>query len=66
MKTMIDKPRLMTTDEVAKYLRLSKASIYRLVKSKQIPVSRIGRQLRFRKDVIDKWLAAKESKSHRV
>ncbi|MEW6614373.1 MAG: helix-turn-helix domain-containing protein [Thermodesulfobacteriota bacterium] len=43
----------MTTDEVARYLRVSKASIYRLVKDREIPVSKIGRHLRFRKDVID-------------
>ena len=52
--------RLMTTEEVAKYLRISKASVYRMVKGKQIPVSKIGRQLRFRKDVIDDWLSKKE------
>ena len=53
----------MTIDEVAKYLRISKASVYRLVKGKQIPVSKIGRQLRFRKDVIDNWLSKKENKN---
>ncbi|RJP56022.1 MAG: DNA-binding protein [Deltaproteobacteria bacterium] len=50
----------MTTDEVARYLRVSKASIYRLVKDREIPVSKIGRHLRFRKDVIDEWLLEKE------
>ena len=57
------RPRLMTIEEVAKYLRISKASVYRLVRGKQIPVSRIGRQLRFRKDVIDNWLSKKENKN---
>lgn len=54
------KPRLMTTEEVAKYLRLSRSSIYRMVKDKEIPVSKLGQQLRFRKDVIDNWLTQKE------
>ena len=62
----IPKPKsldLMTADEVARYLRISKASIYRLVKDKKIPVSSIGRQLRFRKDSIDRWLSKKESEN---
>ena len=58
------KPRVMTTDEVAKYLRISKASLYRLVKNGEIPVSKIGRQLRFRKDVVDDWMTKKEASNH--
>jgi excisionase family DNA binding protein len=57
---------MMTTSEVAEYLRISTASIYRLVKMKEIPASKIGRQLRFRKDVIDNWLSRKESEHHKA
>jgi len=53
----------MTTEEVSKYLRISRASVYRLVKKQKIPVSRIGKHLRFRKDIIDRWLSEKEAKS---
>ncbi len=60
-----DKPRLMTADEVARYLRISRASVYRLVRNKEIPVSKIGQQLRFRKDVVDNWLSKKESESQK-
>jgi excisionase family DNA binding protein len=52
---------LMTTTELAKYLRISTASVYRLVRQKQIPVSKVGRQLRFRKDTIDVWLSKGEA-----
>ncbi len=55
----------MTTSEVAVYLRISRASVYRLVKNREIPVSKIGRQLRFRKDVMDEWLSKKESEHHK-
>jgi len=58
------KPRLMTTEEVSKYLRISRASVYRLVKEQKIPVSRIGKHLRFRKDVIDDWLTQMENGNH--
>jgi excisionase family DNA binding protein len=55
------KPRLMTSEEAAKYLRISKASLYRLAKNGEIPVSKVGRQYRFRKDIVDEWLSKKEA-----
>ncbi len=54
-------PRMMTTAEVAKYLRVSRATVYRLVKQGEIPVSRITKHLRFRKDTIDRWLFEQEA-----
>jgi excisionase family DNA binding protein len=54
------RPRIMTIDEVAKYLRLHKSTIYRMVRDSQIPASKIGNQWRFRKDIIDSWLSNKE------
>jgi excisionase family DNA binding protein len=58
------RPRIMTIEEVAKYLRLHKSTVYRMVRDGQIPASKIGNQWRFRKDVIDTWLSGKESDSH--
>ena len=55
------KLELMTTTELAKYLRISRASVYRLVRQKQIPVSKVGRQLRFRRDTVDMWLSKGEA-----
>ncbi len=56
---------IMTVSDVAKYLRISRASVYRMVETSQIPVSKIGRQLRFREDAIDSWLARKEVESQK-
>jgi excisionase family DNA binding protein len=55
------KPRLMTIDEVAKYLRIHRSTVYRLAKSKRIPASKVGNKWRFRKDVIDRWLSEREN-----
>jgi excisionase family DNA binding protein len=55
------KLELMTTTELAQYLRISRASVYRLVRQKQIPVSKVGRQLRFRKNTVDVWLSKGEA-----
>jgi excisionase family DNA binding protein len=52
---------LMTVTELAEYLRISRASVYRLVRQRQIPVSKVGRQLRFRRDAVDAWLSKGEA-----
>ena len=61
---MRNESKLMTVAEVADYLRISRASVYRLVRSRQVPVSNVGRQLRFRRDSIDRWLQGKETSSY--
>ncbi len=49
-------PEVMTIDQIAEYLQLHKQVVYRHVKKKTIPASRIGATLRFKKSVIDAWL----------
>jgi len=48
---------ILTVHDVADYLRMSEAKVYRLVKEKQIPVVKIGKTWRFRKDLLDEWLS---------
>ena len=50
-----DSKPIMTVTEVAQYLRLSQAKVYRLAKAGEIPAMRIGKSWRFRKDLIDNW-----------
>ena len=52
-----DYPEVMTIAQVARYLQLHKQVVYRHVQNNHIPVSRIGATLRFKKSVIDSWLA---------
>ena len=47
---------ILTVREVAEYLRLSQAKVYRLAKDGSLPVFRIGKAWRFRKDLLDEWL----------
>jgi excisionase family DNA binding protein len=51
-----DEVAILTVHEVAEYLRMSDAKVYRLVKEGGLPVVRIGRAWRFRKDLLDQWL----------
>lgn len=48
---------IMTVRDVAKLLKLSKITIYKLAKTGQIPSFRVGSSLRFRKEKILEILA---------
>ena len=48
--------KLMTVDEVADYLRVTKKTIYRLLMRGKIPATKVGNQWRFAQDAIDGWL----------
>jgi len=50
---------LMTLEEVAAYLRVTKKTIYRLLKQGKIPASKVGHQWRFDKASINEWLKQK-------
>lgn len=51
----------LTTEEVLGYLNVNLRTVYRLIKAGSIPAIRVGRQWRFRKRDLDKWL---ESQRH--
>lgn len=53
---------IMTVREVAKYLRLSEAKVYRLVNAGLLPGMRIGKTWRFRKDILDEWLVERSKR----
>jgi len=48
--------RLMTIEEVAGYMQVSRFTVYRLAKDQSIPATKVGRQWRFSKEEIDRWL----------
>ncbi|NOZ21238.1 MAG: helix-turn-helix domain-containing protein [Planctomycetes bacterium] len=49
-------PEIMTVAQAAGYLQLHKQVLYRHVRRGTVPVSRVGRTLRFKKSVLDAWL----------
>jgi len=52
----------MRVEEVAKYLGLHPISIYRLIKTSDIPAMKIGGQWRFKKEVLDDWFSKQSNK----
>lgn len=49
---------VLTIEELAEYLKLSKSTIYKLVGEGKIPGQKVGRHWRFSKEGIDNWLKA--------
>ncbi|MEO0474247.1 MAG: helix-turn-helix domain-containing protein [Bacteroidota bacterium] len=45
----------MTVEEVAKYLKMKPQTIYGWAQKGIIPAAKIGKEWRFRRDIIDAW-----------
>jgi excisionase family DNA binding protein len=50
-------PRLLTTQEAAEFLRVSRATIRRWCKARELPAVQIGRQWRIDMDQLERVLA---------
>jgi excisionase family DNA binding protein len=59
-------PEIMTTKELAKYLRLHEITICKRAAEGNIPAIRVGRVWRFHKKAIDKWISEGDKKPHKV
>ena len=46
----------LTTEEVLGCLKVNPRTIYRLIKSGELPAVRVGRQWRFRRADLDAWI----------
>ena len=46
----------MTVHDVAEYLRLSEAKVYKLANEGRVPALRMGRSWRFKKEILDEWI----------
>jgi excisionase family DNA binding protein len=57
---MWDMDEILTANEAADYLKVNVRTIYRLIKARKIPGRKVGGSWRFRKDILDKWLADSE------
>jgi excisionase family DNA binding protein len=57
MSTGFTQARLLTVNEVADLLRVSRMTVYRLIKEGQIKALRVGRSYRLREDDVDEYLS---------
>jgi len=52
----MSKEEIMTIDDVASYLKLKPQTIYTWAQNGKIPAAKLGKEWRFRRSVIDKWV----------
>jgi excisionase family DNA binding protein len=55
-----ERARILTLENVAQYLRVHPSTIYRLLKKRQLPAFKVGRDWRFNLESIDRWRADAE------
>lgn len=46
---------IMTIEEVAEYLKMKPQTIYTWAQNGKIPAAKIGKEWRFRRDLVDAW-----------
>lgn len=57
------RPTVMTLEEVSRYLRINKSTVYRMARDGTLPAWKLGNVWRFKKDTIERWIANTQ-KSH--
>lgn len=57
---------IMTVHDVAEYLRLSEAKVYRMANEGCVPALRIGKTWRFKRELIDEWIRRETELTLRV
>ena len=56
---------ILTINELSSYLKISKSTLYKLAQKGKIPGQKVGKHWRFRRDIIDQWLAQNQPASKR-
>ena len=47
---------VMTVEEVARYLKLKPQTVYKWAQEGQIPGTKLGKEWRFRRAILDRWI----------
>ena len=47
---------IMSIEQLARYLDISRSTLYKLAQDGKLPGQKVGRRWRFHKDAIDDWL----------
>ena len=67
MTTLANLPEILTTEELAKVLRVSKHTIYAEVRAGRLPVIRMSdRVWRFSKGAVELWLDIQDNPGERL
>lgn len=58
-------PVVLTLRQLSSYLQITESTLYKLVESGRVPGRKVGRQWRFHRDVIDRWLSERAQDKRR-
>lgn len=53
---MADQDEVFDIDQLSRYLRVPKSTLYKLAGEGKIPSHKVGRHWRFRRETVDRWL----------
>ena len=56
-------PRVLTVHELAGYLRVHQATVYRLLRQQKLPAFRVGADWRFNREAIERWMIDEQKRS---
>jgi excisionase family DNA binding protein len=56
-------PRVLTVRELAAYLRVHQATVYRLLREQKLPAFRVGADWRFSREAIERWMIHEQKRS---
>jgi|GEM_PF-997523 excisionase family DNA binding protein len=52
--------QVLTLQECSEYLKIAESTIYVLARKGKIPCQKVGRNWRFRKEALDRWLEGEQ------
>jgi excisionase family DNA binding protein len=55
-------PAIMTPDQVAEYLQVSRATVYRLIRAGELDAVRVGRSYRVRREALQEFLSTHDTR----
>ena len=58
--------QVLTLEELARYLKIPKSTLYKLVQEGRIPGQKLGKQWRFARRAVDQWLEQQSSQGREV
>jgi len=56
---------VMTIEELSKYLKISRSTLYKLAQKGNLPAQKVGRHWRFHRAAVDRWLGDDAGKTFR-
>ena len=63
-ESLLNQKSILDIDELARYINISKQTIYKLTAEHKVPHSKLGRKLFFDKKAIDAWILRSQYGGH--